>query len=55
LFEDAAATIGPMIYEYLRARYLQEPHGHGEGSGIVTIQLERRPAWVDPAEYEEDD
>jgi pimeloyl-ACP methyl ester carboxylesterase len=57
LFEDAAATIGPMIYEYLRARYLREPHGHGDGevSGIVTIQLERRPPWVDLAEYEEDD
>lgn len=58
LFEDAAATIGPMIYEYLRARYLQEPHGghgDGDGSGIVTIQLERRPPWVDLAEHEEDD
>ena len=44
-----------MIYEYLRARYLHEPHGgHGEGSGIVTIQLERRPPWVDMAEVEED-
>jgi pimeloyl-ACP methyl ester carboxylesterase len=54
LVEDAIETIGPMIYEYLRARYLREPHGHGEESGIVTIQLERRPPWVDPAEYEED-
>jgi 2-hydroxymuconate-semialdehyde hydrolase len=56
LVEDAIETIGPMIYEYLRARYLQEPHGgHGDASGIVTIQLERRPPWVDLAEYEEDD
>jgi len=55
LVEDAIETIGPMIYEYLRARYLHEPHGgHGEGSGIVTIQLERRPPWVDMAEVEED-
>ena len=55
LVEDAIETIGPMIYEYLRARYLQEPHGgHGDASGIVTIQLERRPPWVDLAEYEED-
>jgi pimeloyl-ACP methyl ester carboxylesterase len=54
LVEDAVETIGPMIYEYLRARYLREPHGHGEASGIVTIQLERRPPWVDLAEYEED-
>ena len=42
LVEDAIETIGPMIYEYLRARYLHEPHGgHGDGSGIVSIQLER--------------
>jgi 2-hydroxymuconate-semialdehyde hydrolase len=54
LVEDAIETIGPMIYEYLRARYLIEPHGHGEASGVVTIQLERRPPWVDLAEYEED-
>ena len=55
LVEDAIGTIGPMIYEYLRARYLREPHGgHGDPSGIVTIQLERRPPWVDLAEYEED-
>jgi pimeloyl-ACP methyl ester carboxylesterase len=55
LVEDAIETIGPMIYEYLRARYLQEPHGgHGDAAGIVTIQLERRPPWVDLAEYEED-
>jgi pimeloyl-ACP methyl ester carboxylesterase len=56
LVEDAIETIGPMVYEYLRARYLREPHGgHEETSGIVTIQLERRPPWVDLAEYEEDD
>ncbi len=55
LVEDAIETLGPMIYEYLRARYLHEPHGgHGEESGIVTIQLERRPPWVDMAEVEED-
>jgi hypothetical protein len=55
LVEDAIETIGPMIYEYLRARYLQEPHGeHADAPGIVTIQLERRPPWVDLAEYEED-
>jgi 2-hydroxymuconate-semialdehyde hydrolase len=52
--EDAPETIAPMIYEYLRARYLKEPHGHAS-EGIVTIQLERRPPWVDLAEYEEDD
>jgi pimeloyl-ACP methyl ester carboxylesterase len=56
LLEDAIETIGPMIYEYLRARYLHEPHGgHDDAAGVVTIQLERRPPWVDLAEYEEDD
>jgi pimeloyl-ACP methyl ester carboxylesterase len=55
LMDEAAATIGPMIFEYLRARYLKAPHGHGETSGIVTIQLERRPPWVDLAEDERDD
>ncbi|MGZ6545857.1 MAG: alpha/beta fold hydrolase [Actinomycetota bacterium] len=54
LVEDAIETIGPMIYEYLRARYLREPHGHGDASGVVTIQLERRPPWVDLAEDEHD-
>jgi len=43
LVDDAIETIGPMIYEYLRARYLREPHGHGDASGVVTIQLERPP------------
>jgi pimeloyl-ACP methyl ester carboxylesterase len=56
VLEDAIDTIGPMIYEYLRARYLRAPHGHGaDPTGAVMIQLERRPAWVDLAEYEDDD
>ncbi len=60
LLEDAIETIGPMIYEYLRARYLRAPHGHGaDPTGAVMIQLERRPPWVDLAEiekeYEDDD
>ena len=51
VLEDAIDTIGPMIDEYLRARYLRAPHGrHGDGAGHVMIQLERRPAWVDMAE-----
>jgi 2-hydroxymuconate-semialdehyde hydrolase len=54
LVEDAIETIGPMIYEYLRARYLGAPHGHDDRSGVVTIQLERRPPWVDLADDEED-
>jgi pimeloyl-ACP methyl ester carboxylesterase len=56
LVEEAADTIGPMISEYLRARYSHAPHGHGdESSGIVMLQLERRPPWVDLEQYEQDD
>lgn len=54
--EEAAATIAPMILEYLRARYLRAPHDHGHGhEGVVRIQLERRPPWVDLEEDERDD
>jgi 2-hydroxymuconate-semialdehyde hydrolase len=55
LVDEAPETIVPMIYEYLRARYLKAPHGHEDPSGIVSIQLERRPPWVDLAEGERDD
>jgi pimeloyl-ACP methyl ester carboxylesterase len=61
LTDEAAATIAPMILEYLRARYLREPHRHAEGDpghahdGVVRIQLERRPPWVDLEEDERDD
>jgi 2-hydroxymuconate-semialdehyde hydrolase len=56
LVEDAMDTIGPMIYEYLRARYLRVPHGHdADPTGAVMIQLERRPPWVDPDEAWDDD
>jgi pimeloyl-ACP methyl ester carboxylesterase len=62
LTDDAASTIAPMILEYLRARYLKQPHsqahghdaGHGH-EGVVRIQLERRPPWVDLEEDERDD
>lgn len=52
---EAWDTVGPMVLEYLRARYLRAPHGHADPSGAVMLQLERRPPWVDLAEYEEDD
>ncbi len=53
--EEAPETIGPMIAEYLRARFLMEPHGHDHKEGVVMLQLERRPPWVDLADDEADD
>ncbi len=53
--EEAPETIGPMIAGYLRARFLMEPHGHDHSEGVVMLQLERRPPWVDLAEDEADD
>ncbi len=51
-----------MILEYLRARYLKESHAEAHGhdadhahDGVVRIQLERRPPWVDLEEDERDD
>jgi pimeloyl-ACP methyl ester carboxylesterase len=52
LLDDAFDTIGVMILEYLRARYLRAPHDHG---GITTLQLGRRPGWVDRLPGEADD
>jgi pimeloyl-ACP methyl ester carboxylesterase len=54
LVEEAGETIGPMIHEYLRARYAHEPHGHEESPGVVMLQLERRPPWIDLHEDEAD-
>jgi pimeloyl-ACP methyl ester carboxylesterase len=51
---EAALTVFPMVYEYLRARYLAEPHGH-EAEGVVRIQLERRPPWIDDPDGDEED
>jgi pimeloyl-ACP methyl ester carboxylesterase len=62
LTDDAAATIAPMILEYLRARYLKQSHSEAHGhdaahahDGVVRIQLERRPPWVDLEDDERDD
>ncbi|HEX9411726.1 MAG TPA: alpha/beta fold hydrolase [Actinomycetota bacterium] len=40
--EDAPQVVGPLISEYLRARYLNERHDHG--GEPVTVLLERPPA-----------
>lgn len=61
VIDEAAVTIAPMILEYLRARYLGLSHAHAHGSpdhaagGVVRIQLERRPPWVDFEDDERDD
>lgn len=52
LLDDAFDSIGVLIAEYLRSRYLGAPHGH---EGIVMLQLEQRPPWVDLALLEQDD
>lgn len=52
LLDDAFDSIGVLIAEYLRSRYLGAPHGH---EGIVMLQLERRPHWADQAPLEDDD
>jgi pimeloyl-ACP methyl ester carboxylesterase len=54
LLDEAPETLVPMMFEYLRARFLHAPHGHGD-EGIVTIQLERKPPWVEMVALEEDD
>ena len=51
LLDDAFDSVGVLIAEYLRARYLGAPHGH---DGLVMLQLERRPPWVDPTLFERD-
>lgn len=55
--DEAAETLAPMVAEYLRAMYLRAPHGHADAAkeGVVMLQLERRPPWVDLAEDEADD
>jgi pimeloyl-ACP methyl ester carboxylesterase len=62
LTDEAPATIAPMILEYLRARYLKQSHSEAHGrdadhahDGVVRIQLERRPPWVDLEDDERDD
>lgn len=41
--EDAPQTVGPLIYEFLRAHYLGQSHQHAEPVGPVPISLGRPP------------
>ena len=41
--DDAPHTIGPLIFEYLRSRYLGSSHQHASQHGSVPIRLERPP------------
>lgn len=43
--EEAPETIGPLMFEYLRSRYLGAPHTHA--AGPVTIELGLRPSKED--------
>jgi len=42
LTEDAGPTVDQLVYEFLRLRYLGEPHGHAP-AGPVQVFLERPP------------
>ena len=39
--EEAPATVGPLVHEYLRSRYLAEGHAHAGASGPIPVFLER--------------
>lgn len=39
--EEAPETVGPLVAEYLRSRYLGRPHEHAPGP--VRVELRRRP------------
>jgi pimeloyl-ACP methyl ester carboxylesterase len=44
LLEDAADTVAPLIYEWLRVRYLHEPHHHAGAGGPVPVEVSfKRP------------
>ena len=46
--DDAPHTVGPLIFEYLRSRYLGSSHQHAAQPGSVPIRLERPPGSGDP-------
>jgi pimeloyl-ACP methyl ester carboxylesterase len=41
--EDAPETLVPLVYEYLRARYLGEPHGHEHVQPLIQLGRPERP------------
>jgi pimeloyl-ACP methyl ester carboxylesterase len=41
LLDDAPETVAPLVFQYLRSRYLGTPHTHDDG--VVTVQLGRPP------------
>jgi pimeloyl-ACP methyl ester carboxylesterase len=52
--EDAWQTVGPLLYEFLRLRYLKDAHGHVE-PGPVPVFLERpTPEQLAAADAEEE-
>ena len=46
VMEDAPTTVGPLIFEFLRRRYLKDGHAHAGSPGPVPVFLERPPAGV---------
>ena len=43
LLETAPETVTPLVFEYLRSRYLGRRHGHADPGGPVPIALTTRP------------
>ncbi|MDP9295449.1 MAG: alpha/beta hydrolase [Actinomycetota bacterium] len=43
LLETAPETVAPLVFEYLRSRYVGGRHGHAEPGGAVPIALTHRP------------
>lgn len=42
LFDEAPETVAPLVFQWLRSRYLELPHVHE--SGPVVVELGRRPS-----------
>jgi pimeloyl-ACP methyl ester carboxylesterase len=43
LLETAPETVAPLVFEYLRSRYVGGSHGHAEPGGPVPIAITDRP------------